>query len=137
MKFKRFLNEAKTPMNIILDIYSDYKYDFIGDLIEKICQKVNPRASGFDDLGAKDFEKVKTELEKEIKDVIKSSIYYWLDGGEPEIPEDLDITFTENEFKDSLKTKSGKKIPVDSDGMPYKDNRDYKAIMDFYKKYVK
>ena len=135
MKFSKMLNEANTPRDIILDIYSDYKYDYIGDRIENICQKVNPRASSFDDLNDKDFAKVKSELEKEIKDLIKSSIYNWLNGGE--IPEKLDITFTKKEFKDSLKTVGGRKIPVDNNGMPYDDIDDYDAIMDFYKKYVK
>lgn len=135
MRFRDILNEAKTSKDIILDIYRDYKYDYLGDRIEKICQKINPRASGFDDLEDKDFAKVKTELEKEIKDIIKSSIYNWLNGGE--IPEKLDITFTKKEFKDSLKTVSGRKIPVDNNGMPYEDVKDYDIIMDFYRKYVK
>lgn len=135
MKFSKMLNEANTPRDIILDIYDDYKYDYLGDRIENICQKVNPRASSFDDLSDGDFAKVKKELEKEVKDIIKSSIYNWLNGGE--IPEKLDITFTKKEFKDSLKTVGGRKIPVDNNGMPYDDIDDYDAIMDFYKKYVK
>ena len=135
MKFKNFLNEADTPRNIIMDIYNDYKYDYLGNYIEKICQKINPRVHSFADMKDSDFAKIKTELEKEIKDIIKSSIYKWLDGDE--IPEKLDITFTKKEFKDSLKTLNGKKIPVDSDGMPHEDVRDYGRIMDFYRKYVK
>ena len=134
MKFSKVLNEANTPKDIILDIHSDYKYDHIGDRIESICQKVNPRASSFDDLTDKDFAKVKTELEKEIKDMAKASIYNVLDG---EIPEKLNVSLTKREFKDSLKTVGGRKIPVDNNGMPYEDDDNYEAIMDFYKKHVK
>lgn len=134
MKFRE-LCEASSARDIIMDIYNDYKYDYLGNYIEKICQKINPRARSFVDMKDSDFAKIKTELEKEIKDIIKSSIYKWLDGDE--IPEKLDITFTKKEFKDSLKTLNGKKIPVDNDGMPYGDVRDYGRIMDFYRKYVK
>lgn len=63
------------------------------------------------------------------------SIYNWIEGGE--IPNTLDISLTKKEFQNSLKTVSGKKIPVDRDGMPYDDVDDYDLIMDFYKKYVK
>ena len=135
MKFKYFLNEAKSAKDIILGIYKDRKYKWLEDSIERLCQKVNPKASSFDDLGDKDFEKVKKELEKEFTDELKSSIYNWIEGGE--IPDTLDISLTKKEFQNSLKTVSGKKIPVDRDGMPYEDVDNYDLMMDFYKKYVK
>lgn len=135
MKIKYFLNEAKNAKDIILGIYKDRKYKWLEDSIERLCQKVNPKASDFDELGDKDFEKVKKELEKRITDELKSSIYNWIEGGE--IPNTLDISLTKKEFQNSLKTVSGKKIPVDRDGMPYDDVKDYDLIMDFYKKYVK
>ena len=135
MKFKHFLNEAKSDKDIVLDIYKDRKYDYLGSYIEKISQKINPKATSFDDLENKDFGKIKKELENEIKDIFKTSIYNWIEGGE--IPNTLDISLTKKEFQNSLKTVSGKKIPVDRDGMPYDDVKDYDLIMDFYKKYVK
>lgn len=135
MKFKYFLNEAKNAKDIILGIYKDRKYKWLEDSIERLCQRVKPKASGFDDLEDKDFEKVKKELEKRITDELKVSIYNWIEGGE--IPNTLDISLTKKEFQNSLKTVSGKKIPVDRDGMPYDDVKDYDLIMDFYKKYVK
>lgn len=135
MKFKHFLNEAKSDKDIVLDIYKDWKYDYLGSYIEKISQKINPKATSFDDLENKDFGKIKKELENEIKDIFKSSIYNWIEGGE--IPNTLDISLTKKEFQNSLKTVSGKKIPVDRNGMPYDDVKDYDLIMDFYKKYVK
>lgn len=135
MKFKHFLNEAKSDKDIVLDIYKDKKYDYLGSYIEKISQKINPKATSFDDLENKDFGKIKKELENEIKDIFKTSIYNWIEGGE--IPDTLDISLTKREFQNSLKTVSGKKIPVDRDGMPYEDVKDYDLIMDFYKKYVK
>ena len=135
MKFKYFLNEAKSDKDIVLDIYKDRKYDYLGSYIEKISQKINPKATSFDDLENKDFGKIKKELENEIKDIFKSSIYNWIEGGE--IPDTLDISLTKKEFQNSLKTVSAKKIPVDRDGMPYDDVKDYDLIMDFYKKYVK
>lgn len=135
MKFKYFLNEAKNAKDIILGIYKDRKYKWLEDSIERLCQKVNPKASGFDDLEDKDFEKVKKALEKGITDELKVSIYNWIEGGE--IPNTLNISLTKKEFQNSLKTVSGRKIPVDRDGMPYDDVKDYDLIMDFYKKYVK
>ena len=135
MKFREFLNEAKNAKDIVLGIYEDRKYNWLRDSIESICQKINPKADGFDELEDKDFEKVKKELEKKILNDLKVIIYNWIEGGE--IPNTLDISLTKKEFQNSLKTVSGKKIPVDRDGMPYDDVKDYDLIMDFYKKYVK
>jgi len=132
MKFKE-LFEAFSAKDIIIKIYNEN--DWYSDIIDKELNKIIPTAQNLNAYSEKDFQKIKKVLENEIKNAIKVSIYNYIYAG---IPDGLDIgKITKKEFTNSLKTISGKKIPVDNDGMPYEDVKDYDIIMDFYRKYVK
>lgn len=131
MKFSE-LFEASSARDIITKIYNED--DWYSDIIDKELNKMGP-AHSLNAYSEKDYQKIKKVLENEIKNAIKKSIYNYIYAG---IPDGLDIgKFTKKEFTDSLKTVSGKRIPVDDDGMPYEDVEDYDIIMDFYRKYVK
>lgn len=67
MKFREFLNEAKNAKDIVLGIYKDRKYNWLSDSIESICQKINPKASGFDELEIRILKRLRKNLKKDRK----------------------------------------------------------------------